>query len=131
MEVVTNATIVPTAERLQELTADSENLGAQDVLYVATTLENIVSAGPIEVQTAKHIASTINHVIKVDSQALQHSRSGNSTNRILTAMEDASAALTTSNVVISGSVAMGKVDSTGCHSRHRHSPTRQRDIQLQ
>ncbi|KAL1485648.1 hypothetical protein MTO96_031810, partial [Rhipicephalus appendiculatus] len=44
--------------------------------------------------------------------ALQQSRAGNSTNRILTAMEDASAALTTSTVVISGSVAMGKVDAT-------------------
>ncbi|KAH8033403.1 hypothetical protein HPB51_012074 [Rhipicephalus microplus] len=48
--MVTNTTIAPTAERLRELTADSDNLGAQDVLYVATTLENIVSAGTIEIQ---------------------------------------------------------------------------------
>ncbi|XP_037515822.2 adhesion G-protein coupled receptor G6 [Rhipicephalus sanguineus] len=108
---VTNLTMVPTAERLNELTAHSENLGAQDVLYVATTLENIVSAGTIEVQTAKAIASTIDHVIKVDSQALQQSRSGNSTSRILTAIEEASAALSISTVIFGSSVAMGKVDS--------------------
>ncbi|XP_054920031.1 adhesion G protein-coupled receptor L4-like isoform X1 [Dermacentor andersoni] len=103
--------MVPTAERLRELTADSGSLGAQDVLYVATTLENIVSAGAIEVQTATDIASTISHVFKADSQALQQSRSGNSTNRILAAIEDASAGLSSLTIVISGSVALGKVDS--------------------
>ncbi|XP_037269064.1 uncharacterized protein LOC119160896 isoform X3 [Rhipicephalus microplus] len=110
MAMVTNTTIAPTAERLRELTADSDNLGAQDVLYVATTLENIVSAGTIEIQTARNIASTIDHVMNVNRTALQQSRSGNSTNRILTAIEEASAALSTSTVIFSGSVAVGKVD---------------------
>ncbi|KAL1485646.1 hypothetical protein MTO96_031808, partial [Rhipicephalus appendiculatus] len=47
-EAVTNATTNRTAQRLQELTADSKNLGALDVLYVATTLEKIVSGGTLE-----------------------------------------------------------------------------------
>lgn len=111
MEEVTNTTMLPTAQRLQELTAHSEKLGAQDVLYVATTLENIISAGTIEVETAEGIASTINQVLKADRQALQQSRSGNSTNRILSAIEQASAALSNTTIIFSGSVAMGKVYS--------------------
>ncbi|XP_077528654.1 uncharacterized protein LOC144141029 isoform X3 [Haemaphysalis longicornis] len=110
LEEVTNGTMDPVADRLRELTADSHSLGSQDIVYVAKTLENIVSAGPVSEETAKGIASTIDHVLRADTQILQQSRPANTTNRILAAMESASAGLeTTGTRVFSGSVAIAKV----------------------
>ncbi|KAL3189050.1 hypothetical protein MRX96_003194 [Rhipicephalus microplus] len=124
MKVVTNATIVPTAERLQELTVNSEILGAQDMLYVATTLENIVSAGTIEPQTAKNIASTTSHVLNIDSQALLQSRSGNSTNRILTAIEGGLSSTVHIHRDLQWFCGYGQSGNYRSRSWHRHSPTR-------
>ncbi|KAK8770196.1 hypothetical protein V5799_013339 [Amblyomma americanum] len=127
LEVVTKETTVPAADRLQNLTADSGSLAALDVLYVARTLENIVSAGSIGIQAAKGIVSTIDNVLKADSQVLKQSRSANSTNRMLAAMEDISAGLPTNTLVVRGSVALGKVFGAhppqGIAFRHRDDKT--------
>ncbi|CAN8005031.1 unnamed protein product, partial [Ixodes hexagonus] len=111
-EQVNNENMGATADQLKHLSAESESLDPLDVVYVAATVENIASTGAISRMVAENVVAALDNVRNAEESTLQLSRSANSTNRILGAMEGVSLRLDSDTVVFRGSVALGRISKS-------------------
>ncbi|KAM7303583.1 adhesion G-protein coupled receptor G2 [Ixodes scapularis] len=109
MEEVSSESMGATADRLQQLTTEKRSLDPLDIVYVATTVENIASTGAVSRQVAQDVVTALDNVLNAEQSTLYLSRSANSTNRILGAMEQVSRRLDSDTVVFQRSVALGKI----------------------
>ncbi|KAM7303582.1 adhesion G-protein coupled receptor G2 [Ixodes scapularis] len=109
MEEVSSESMGATADRLQQLTTEKRSLDPLDIVYVAKTVENIASTGAVSRQVAQDVVTALDNVLNAEESTLYLSRSANSTNRILGAMEQVSRRLDSDTVVFQRSVALGKI----------------------
>ncbi|XP_064457363.1 uncharacterized protein LOC135368170 [Ornithodoros turicata] len=107
--IVTNDNALSTVVQLNNLTSDSERLMPQDVSYAAKTLENAASIQKISKQVAQNMITSINKIVNASMTSLLLSRAANSTNKIISSMEQMAANLQDHIVVFNGSTAMGKI----------------------
>ncbi|KAG0421747.1 hypothetical protein HPB47_002379, partial [Ixodes persulcatus] len=109
MEEVSSESMGATADRLQQLTTEKRSLDPLDIVYVAKTVENIASTGVVSRQVAQDVVTALDNVLNAEESTLQLSRSANSTNRLLGAMEEVSRRLDSDTVVFQRSVALGRI----------------------